>query len=173
MPTLHHWQQRIREGDTTTPWWYPSETTGGSMAAARLALPIPPGTHWSDAKPMVLPGMEQPDEVKTLPSPRKAKASPVVAPVKPKTHALGRGGLVTFSVPTPPAPAVEKKVREKKPKVMAKNDPRLVAAAREMRDRWLEHVNSGQSQFDGAGKYDVSRMLTTGATGPTGLLPAA
>ena len=36
--------------------------------------------------------------------------------------------------------------REPKPKV--KNDPRLVAAARELRDRYLEHVNSGQLELE-------------------------
>jgi hypothetical protein len=50
------WQKRIREGDRATPWWFPSQTTGGAMNAARIVLPIPPGTHWSDAKPMILPG---------------------------------------------------------------------------------------------------------------------
>ena len=49
------WQKRIRIGDHVTPWWYPSETTGGALGANRIALPIPPGTHWSDAKPVVLP----------------------------------------------------------------------------------------------------------------------
>jgi hypothetical protein len=39
----------------------------------------------------------------------------------------------------------------------AKNDPKLVAAARELRDRWLERVNAGEYVFEDAGKYDVSR----------------
>jgi hypothetical protein len=43
---------------------------------------------------------------------------------------------------TPIAPSkTEKKPREKKPK--RKNDARVVAAARELKDRWLEHVNAG------------------------------
>jgi hypothetical protein len=33
----------------------------------------------------------------------------------------------------------------------------LVAAARELRDRWLEQVNAGR--LIGAGKYDVSRAI--------------
>ena len=44
-------------------------------------------------------------------------------PLNGPLAALGRGGLVTFAVPTPPVPAVEKKIREKKPKIKAKNDP--------------------------------------------------
>jgi hypothetical protein len=58
----------------------------------------------------------------------------------------------------PPVPTVvEKPEREKKPKIKA--DPKLVAAARELRDRWLEHVNSGQTLIESAGKYDVTRAL--------------
>src|SRR5213075_1079117 len=51
------WQKRIRAGDTTTPWWFPSQTSGGSIREDRLVFPIPPGTHWSDAKPIILPGV--------------------------------------------------------------------------------------------------------------------
>ncbi|MEM9914268.1 MAG: hypothetical protein AAF911_04850 [Planctomycetota bacterium] len=55
------WQKRIREGDTGdpasggTPYWFPSQTGAGAIGEDRLVLPIPPGTHWSDAKPIVLP----------------------------------------------------------------------------------------------------------------------
>ncbi|MGI9014892.1 MAG: GNAT family N-acetyltransferase [Phycisphaerales bacterium] len=52
------WQRRIREGDTATPFWFPSKTRGGQIGEDRVALPIPPGTHWSDAKPMIIPGAE-------------------------------------------------------------------------------------------------------------------
>jgi len=37
------WQRRIRSGDVTTPWWFPSETRGGLIDASRIALPILPG----------------------------------------------------------------------------------------------------------------------------------
>src|SRR5206468_634898 len=49
------WQRRIRRGDDETPWWFPSQTSAGSIREDRLVLPIPPGTHWSDAKPLILP----------------------------------------------------------------------------------------------------------------------
>jgi hypothetical protein len=51
--------------------------------------------------------------------------------------------------------------------------PNLIAAARELRDRWLEHVNSGQTLIDDAGKYDVTRALPAMPERPTLLLPAA
>jgi hypothetical protein len=50
---------------------------------------------------------------------------------------------------------VVKKEKPKREKV--KNDPRLVSAARELRDRWLEQVNA--RQLVGEGKYDVSRAI--------------
>jgi len=63
-----------------------------------------------------------------------------------------------------------------------KNDPRLVVAARELRDRYLEHVNTHGLVSGGAdGKYDVSRALennpitmpgTLGKSGAPLALPA-
>src|SRR5437879_9684500 len=53
------WQRRIREGDTTTPYWFPAQTSAGSIREDRLVLPIPPGTHWRDVMPVVLPGAEE------------------------------------------------------------------------------------------------------------------
>ena len=55
------WQKRIREGDEGdlaqggTAYWFPSLTGAGAIGEDRIVLPIPPGTHWSDAKPVVLP----------------------------------------------------------------------------------------------------------------------
>jgi hypothetical protein len=66
-----------------------------------------------------------------------------------------------------------------------KNDPKYIAAARELRDRYLEQVNSGGADrmlpAGGAhGKYDVSRQLENlggaidvAATPPPQLLKAA
>ena len=64
-------------------------------------------------------------------------------------------------------PAAAKRVR-------AKNDPKLVAAARELRDRWMERVNSGECDALTAGKYDVGRvMLPEPVARAMPLLPAA
>src|SRR5687768_2891308 len=57
------WQRRIREGDVITPYWFPAETRGGMMNEARLVLPIPPGTSWQDAKPIVLPGQQSAEDL--------------------------------------------------------------------------------------------------------------
>jgi hypothetical protein len=49
--------------------------------------------------------------------------------------------------------------RESGVRPRVKNDPRLVAAARELRDRWLEHVNADRSILLSEAKYDVSRRI--------------
>jgi hypothetical protein len=69
-------------------------------------------------------------------------------------------GRLSFT--PPPVAPTEKPKREPRPK--AKNDPRLVAAARELRDRWMEQVNADPSVLLTCGKYDASRELA----GPVG-----
>jgi GNAT superfamily N-acetyltransferase len=143
------WQRRIRAGDTTTPYWFPSQTASGSIREDRLVLPIPPDTHWRDAKPIVLPQTPS-DEPKQLPTPRqrKPKSAPAINPAS-----IASGGL-RFDTPNPELAEVKAKPE---PKKRVKNDPRLVAAARELRDRWLEQVNA--TPVLSHGKYDVSRAL--------------
>jgi hypothetical protein len=143
------WQKRIRQGDTTTPYWFPAKTNGGSIREDRIVLPIPPGTHWNDAKPMILPG----DTTPALPAPvKRAKKEAVDKPAPVK-----RNGLM-FDIPKQgePLPEAKKPPREKAPK--RKADPKLVSAARELRDRWLEQVNAGAPLLPNA-KYDVARAL--------------
>ena len=178
------WQRRIRAGDEKTPYWFPSQTTGGSIREDRLVLPIPPGTHWGEAKPVVLPGMERSgvrsqgqggiaDRGFRIADWRRCGASrgpreDGCSIRNPRSEIRNR----TF----PPAPCGSpragaepepKPKREPKPKV--KNDPRLVAAARELRDRYLEHVN-GRA---GRGKYDVSRRVGRDFPRAAAALPVA
>ncbi len=58
-----------------------------------------------------------------------------------------------------------------------KNDPKHIAAARELRDRYLEEVNTGRMLPSawGGGKYEVSRQLIAApvAVERAGLLDAA
>jgi hypothetical protein len=76
--------------------------------------------------------------------------------------------------PTPQPVAKKEKLKKQK----VKNDPRLVAAARELRDRWLEKVNEDPSLLlppvSSTAKYDVAR-LSIAAPNPPQLLiePAA
>ena len=164
------WQKRIRSGDVSTPWWFPAQTGGGSIREDRLVLPIPPGTHWSDAKPLVLPGQEREAEESHAEGAKIAKRerrkAAVAVKKPPMTGTVGvRFGPPPTSGMSPPAAqaplndsTAEK--REKTAKPVRKNDPKLVAAARELRDRYLEEVNCGRHALDAPGqKYDVTRAL--------------
>jgi hypothetical protein len=144
------WQRRIRAGDTTTPYWFPSQTSSGSIREDRLVFPIPPGVHWKDAMPRILPGDQTPKlEAKNAkPKVQRAKAPP------PALRGLW------FTAPKPEKPEAKPK-RAKKTAV--KNDPQLVAAARELRDRWLEQINSGEYLPRALGKYEVTRALASAA----------
>jgi N-acetylglutamate synthase-like GNAT family acetyltransferase len=194
------WQRRIREGDEQTPYWFPSQTTGGAVAEDRIVLPIPPDTHWRDAKPLVLPGLP---ERQVEPAPELPKLLPGGAPVRPrpeqppgagakvtKAHraaiarskskhlggvAAGKAAVITSRgvkyIERADAPAEEeleppKPKKPKKPR--QKNDPKYVAVARELRDRYLEQVNSPGSGMllppAAHGKYDVSRQLEAAPT---------
>ena len=76
---------------------------------------------------------------------------------------------------TPPVPEpekIEKPRREKQPR--QKNDPKYVAAARELRDRYLEHVNSNEHALPAAkGKYEVVKHLPPPEAGDPPMLEAA
>jgi len=180
------WQRRVREGDTDTPWWFPSQTGGGAIREDRLVLPIPPGTHWSEAKPLVLPGVPG---VPGVDSQASAKALPgkVVEEKEPskrerpvRTNAISAGGLRFVPSPPPPEgaeppeaderaagePAKKKAVKKAPRNPRRKNDPRHVAAARELRDRYLEEVARRPGVLAAsspAAKYDVGRALGEGA----------
>ncbi len=136
------WQKRIREGDTTTSWWFPSETRGGMMDAARIALPIPPGMKWSDELPRLLP---------QEPTPAMELTAPIVRKPREKKPVRPTGG---FFFGKPPATETEKPA---KPQRIKQNDPEMAAKARELRDRYLEHDYA--TQIVPIGKYEVSRAI--------------
>jgi hypothetical protein len=161
-PRVHiFWQRRIRAGDTTTPYWFPSQTTSGSIREDRIVLPIPPGTHWRDAKPIVLPGGErdQRPEVrgqqKRISGPRSKR---LTSDLRPLTAAISSGGL-RFAGAEAPVEKTKKRAGKMPATPRQKNDPKLIAAARELRDRWLEKVNDDPSILSANGKYDVTRQL--------------
>ena len=183
-PRVHiFWQKRVREGDTETPYWFPSETKGGSIREDRLVFPIPTGTHWSDAKPIVLPERHEGTEARrhegtdSAASPRDAGARSSLTPspsattlsrrergpetrkaAKPITRATNPppGVLRGFSFAPPPSAPVAK---PKPVKPVVKNDPRYVAFARELRDRYLEAVNADPAFLLPRAKYELGRAL--------------
>jgi hypothetical protein len=148
------WQKRIRQDDTTTQWWFPSQTTGGAIGAGRIVLPIPPGVHWSDAMPLILPSENRETTSKALPQGRGAsrKPTPVLVQPPPRRARFTPPGMIL------PAPTVEIQKKPKAPKPKAvKNDPKIVAAARELRDRWLERIN--QTPILPSARYEVCRQI--------------
>jgi hypothetical protein len=73
--------------------------------------------------------------------------------------AMGTAGA-TGPTPEEIARAKEEKKKAKPPRM--KNDPKLVAAARELRDRYTEQINAAPHLLlppSANGKYDVSRAL--------------
>jgi hypothetical protein len=194
----------------TTPYWYPCQTNAGAIREDRLVFPIPPGTHWSEVKPIILPGEDRvPGVGCRVPGEERKRLKGSVRNPKPETRNPGPGpGKVAILVggrikyidrpgyvaqkggvfdpedfgelsraaqtrrePAPavfdpealfePEPQSRRQTRrakaKKQPRPKAKNDPKLVAAARELRDRYLEHIND--QPLLPQGKYDVSRAL--------------
>ena len=186
------WQKRIRSNDTSTSWWFPAKTEGGAIREDRIVLPIPPGLHWSDPMPVMVSretsassvepsGVGSPEKKK-----RGAKSSSLPTPNaalptrSPRTPQRPGGMWFVTEAPTPEIIAPETAIvpattttsapiREKKPKAKvdsskaSKLDPKLIAAARELRDRYLEQVNGqgpGASPMEAiVGKYDVSKAI--------------
>jgi hypothetical protein len=153
------WQRRIREGDTTTPYWFPSLSKSGAIREDRLVLPIPPGVHWKDVMPVIQPG-ERGDALKdgrkALPEPKERKRA-----AAPSTGCIISGGAIQFAKPGAATSAAKPKRAAGTPrKPAAKHDPSHVAAARELRDRYLEQLNAGLVLPDA--KYDVSRAVPQG-----------
>jgi ribosomal protein S18 acetylase RimI-like enzyme len=162
------WQKRICEGDETTPYWYPFQTNSGAIREDRLVFPIPPGVHWKDVQAVEVPKEEAaavagqlPDAGAKRSAPRSKKPAvkpePVMHVVAMGVQPISRATALRFVVPEPEKPAAEKNPRKKKP--AAKIDPKYLAAARELRDRYMEKINSDPRALLSSGKYDVARQL--------------
>jgi hypothetical protein len=151
------WQKRIREGDAQTPWWFPSETRGGLMDAARIALPIMPGVKWSDELPVLSvvegPVLEVPEVESEM---EESEETPVRVP-KPVARKRNPGGFYF-------GPAEVEK--PSKPKKIKKVNPELASKARELRDKYLEQFNANPPLLAAGpiGKYEVARQIDTNVT---------
>ena len=104
--------------------------------------------------PRILPTAHRvlPTETKQLPGPKRNPKPPT-----PKLASINASAMRFAPVTPQVSPKSEKPKRE--PRKKAKNDPKFVAAARELRDRWLEKVNTTPAALDCA-KYEVSRGVT-------------
>ena len=82
---------------------------------------------------------------------------------------------MSFAAPEPPKAQPVKPPRacpERRRREKVKIDPPFIAKARELRDRYLEHVNADGAHLLSQGKYDVARALSL-PTSSAALLPAA
>jgi hypothetical protein len=156
------WQKRIVEGDEQTKWWYPSQTNQGAIREDRLVFPIPPGVSWRDVEAVAVPSDGSPKLEDHTPqkTPKRSRGPKPKAETETKERGISSGGL-KFVIPSPePAVGAKRKgERERRPRVKSKNDPRYVAAARELRDRWLEKVNEEPGLIESSGKYHVARQI--------------
>ena len=157
------WQKRIRAGDDRTPWWFPCDTTGGAIREDRLVLPIPPGVHWSEVR-----AVEQEttkalnhEEAKATKGQTISKSSSCASCLRGESRSsIAMGGL-RFASPKP-----EKKEKAPRAKVAkVKNDPKVVAAARELRDRWTEQLNAG-AMLVSEGKYQLTTNVSASEPPP-------
>jgi hypothetical protein len=161
------WQKRIREGDTTTPWWFPSMTSGGMMDAARIALPIPPGMTWRDELPRLVPTEQKAlnhEDTKSAKGDTK-KTNKKNDFVEPSCASRLGGekklavvpGKLWFGAPKPVVEEKPKRPQPVKPKRVKTVDPTLATRARELRDRWCERAS--EVGMLPSGKYDTVRQI--------------
>jgi hypothetical protein len=66
-----------------------------------------------------------------------------------------------FAAPAPVKPRTEVAPVAPAKRLVEKIDPTFLAAARELRDRYLERVNEGQLLLPAGAKYDVTRVAPT------------
>jgi hypothetical protein len=172
------WQRRVRADDLTTPWWYPAQTKSGAIREDRLVFPILPEVHWRDVRPVALPGMRPGGEVAPLPLPTKKPQRPAVStPMKmavvrsqskhlqglpPGKAAVVTAGGLRYIDRADYVPEPKPKRAPKAPG--PKGDPKHAAAARELRDRYLEQINRGLIVPQVQGRYDVGRQLPAACT---------
>ena len=161
------WQKRIRPGrwdeaagawvEDDFPYWFPSLTGAGAIGEDRIVLPIPPGTHWSDAKPIVLPegSRQEREAVKQLESEvarlerekkdtvRRKQREAAAARAKaaaPATNSIESGGL-RFG----PAPEVQRAQAAE-----AARDAEIAAAAEAEISAVKRRVKAAKKKFDPA-----------------------
>ena len=181
-------------------YWFPSQTGSGALREDRIVLPIPPGTHWSDAKPRIYPEVsglieaasqnrkaieqETRKEKEKQSKAQRAVEQARMEAAKAQAATVAAGGLRFASGGGDQGSGNGEKIEGRSEKIEGtkqkspdqgsplkahtsrgkpKNDPRLVAAARELRDRWLEYAAAHPGLLEqgntAARRYDVGRAL--------------
>jgi N-acetylglutamate synthase-like GNAT family acetyltransferase len=182
-------EDRGGQGASFRGWWYPSQTGSGALREDRVVLPIPPDVHWADAKPRVLPPESGVAELLEEAADRRAESLKLTdaeraerraqrkldrqAKAKAREAAEQRAATVAsgglrFGPPGAggcgnPVPSEVKKTKAKKREPL-KNDPRLVAAARELCGWWLELTTTQPGLLQPQPRYRVERVLPESPT---------
>ncbi len=171
-----------------TPYWYPFQTNAGAIRADRIVFPIPPGVHWKDVTAVAvvaagLPAAGLPENAQ-LDAPvaldRAGAAEHTIRKTKPRAHLAAKPAAVPLGgfcfQPERPAKQPKPKGTKATKAPPVKIDPKYLKGARELRDRYLEHVNDRLLIPASHGKYDVGRTLPGGVAasieGPMPLLKA-
>ncbi len=181
-------KSQIGNRQSPTPWWFPAKTDQGAMREDRLVLPIPPGLRWSDPMPVMKSDaitQHAQAEEQRAPVRRRVKGPVVGSTGGPQAPTVKPRAGMQFGPPRAQAsPMAERSVIEQdkpqaKPASAARAkivrekhacDPKLIAAARELRDRYLEHVNATPEALPAPGaRYDVTRALPA-APAPGGMM---
>ena len=165
------WQKKIRGKDDAINWWFPSKTDSGAMNEDRIVLPIGPGMHWRDVRPMIIPTTSG----GILPEAIQGPTTPTTSTTRVKRPKFVRqplmGGLRFAPKVVEAEVKAEPRKRAKKPKV--KIDAKFVAASRELRDRYLEEVNERGFKLTSNGKYELTRQSAGAAVGKVSAMIAA
>jgi hypothetical protein len=167
------WCRRVRQGDTF-PLWFPHRTQGGAIGEERLVIPIMPGQHWSDPVPTFMPSAQGETALASgLPAIEKERANRVEEAAKAKADRVQiavAGSTGTDSGPRPVITAQGIRFiggamppprggRSQQPRVKRVTDPEMRRKCRDLRDRYLEALESGQLTLPNLGKYEVGRIV--------------
>jgi hypothetical protein len=169
------WVRRVRIDDHF-PLWFPAKTSGGSIGEERLVIPILPAQHWSDPVPTLLPmGAGEGMNAAGLPDltneqTARVKMAALSKSERPQVAVAGRLGVANEPRPvvtaqgikflggaSPPPPFGGRA----KQRVKRVTDPEMRRKCRDLRDRYLEALESGQINVPQLGKYEVGRVVDT------------
>lgn len=170
----HIWWSRHVRQDDSYPMWMPVKTQGGAIGEERLIIPIMPDQHWSDPVTTILPDAPS-DETTAAGLPKvsaddeaRLKRLTGSEAAKPQIGYVGskpadevprpvvtRQGIKFIGGASPPPASA----RKKKMKVKRKYDPQLKRKVRDLRDRYLDALNSGQISLPLHQKWDVGRII--------------
>ena len=140
--------------------------------------------HWRDPMPVIVPDLpEAPEGPLTLPGGAPVRPRPAHTYLSAQEKAAAkkallvpivtRGGVKHIPRPGMKDPEQELAKAKREPKVAApKHDPKHIALARELRDRFLDQVNGDPSLLLPNAKYEVAKALPAPQGAPVEFIEA-